>query len=129
MSANVAPRFKDPGKAWVVQISTANTALDGSGTVGTLATAGTNGSLIELVRIKAAGTVTNGMIRLFIHDGTNFRLYKEVAVTATTPSGTVQAFEAEYTPTEDLVLQSGWSLRCSTNNAETFNVFATGGDY
>lgn len=131
MSANVAPRFKDPGKTWVGQVSTANTNLDGSGTIATIVTAGSNGSLIEMVRVKAVVTTTAGMIRIFLHDGSNARLYKEISVTPATPSGTVQSFEAEFMPDLDapLVLQSGWSLRASTNNAETFNIFVTGGDY
>jgi len=69
------------------------------------------------------------MIRLFIHDGSNFRLYKEIAVTAVVPAATVQAFEAEYIPTEPLVLQTGYSLRASTANTETMNIIVTGGDY
>lgn len=129
MAANAIAKFTDGGKVWVGQVSTANTNLDGTGTIATIVTAGSAGSLIELVRVKAVVTTTAGMVRLFIHDGSNARLYKEIAVTAITPSGTVQSFEAEYEPTTPLVLQSGYSLRASTNNAETFNIIATGGDY
>ena len=129
MSANTSPRFTDGGKAWLGQVSVANTALDGTGTIVTIATAGANGSLLQLIRIKAIVTTTVGMIRLFINDGTNTRLYKEIKVTAATPSVTVESFEAEYQPSEPLVLQTGWSLRASTHNAETFNILITGGDY
>jgi hypothetical protein len=129
MSANAAPRFVDPGRTWFGQVSAANTNLDGSGTVVTIVTAGSNGSLIELIRVKAIVTTTAGMVRIFLNDGTSTRLYKEISVTAATPSGTVQAFEAEYEPTDPLILPSGWSLRASTHNAETFNIIVTGGDY
>lgn len=129
MSANVAPRFVDPGKSWQGQVTTANANLDGTGAVVTIVTAGSNGSLIELVRVKAVVTTTSGMIRLFLHDGSTYRLYKEISVSAVTPSGTVQSFEAEYEPTTPLVLQSGWSLRASTANSEAMNVLCFGGDY
>lgn len=110
-------------------ISTANAARDGTGTMGTVLTAGTKGTLVELVKVKATGTTTAGMIRLFLHDGANARLYDEILVSAIVPSGTVASFAAEYIPTKPLVLPTGWSLRVSTNNAEEFVVRATGGDY
>jgi hypothetical protein len=117
------------GVIGIAQISTANTNRDGTGTIGTVATAGAQGTLIELIRVKATGTTTAGMVRLYIHDGANARLLAEISVSAATPSATVQTFEDELTPTTPLVLPSGYSLRASTHNAETFNVFAVGGHY
>ena len=72
-------------------------------------------------------------MRLFIHDGTNARLFREVPVTAATPSGTVQAFAAALSSAQDfgylpLVLPNGYSLRASTHNSESFAVTAVGGD-
>jgi hypothetical protein len=130
MAANSAPRLVLPvnsiGRA---VISTANTARDGTGGMGTVLTAGPEGTLVELVRVIATGTTTAGMVRLFLHDGTAARLWDELAVTAVTPSGTVAAFEGEITPSKPLVLPSGWSLRASTHNAEEFVVHASGGNY
>lgn len=108
------------------QISTANTARDGSGTLGTILTAPAApsiGARVEGVRIIATTTTTAGMVRIFITDGTTTRLIAEVPVTAITPSGTVQAFSADLdTGMFPLVLPPGWSLKAGTNNAETFNV-------
>lgn len=129
MSANTSPRFTDGGRVAIGQVTTANANYDGTGAVVTVMTAGANGSLIQLVRVIATGTSTAGMIRLFIHDGSNFRFYAEIPVTAAIPSATVQAFFGEYSPTEPLVLPTGYSLRASTAKTETFNVIASGGDY
>lgn len=126
---NSVPRFVVTGIVGIASISTANTNRDGTGTIGTVVTAAAQGTLIELIRVIATGTTTAGMVRLYIHDGSNARLYTEIPVTAITPSGTVEAFESEYTPTKPLVLPTGYSLRASTHNAETFLVEATGGDY
>lgn len=116
-------------KTAVAQVTTANTARDGTGTIATVFTAGASGSRIDDVTITAVATTTAGMVRLFLHDGTNARLLREVAVSAITPSGTVAAFTASLTNLA-LVLQSGWSLRASTHNAETFNVCVTrAGDF
>lgn len=116
-------------KTAVAQVSTANTARDGTGTLATVFTAGTNGSRIDDITIVATGTTTAGMIRLFLHDGTNARLWREVAVSAITPSATVSPFSSALGSLA-LVLQTGWSLRASTEKAETFNILVTrAGDF
>ena len=124
-------------KIGIGQISTANTNRDGTGTLGTVFTAGASGSRIDAVEIQATGTTTAGMVRLFLHDGTNARMICEVPVVAVTPSGTVPAWSAlvnsqgmnNGTIQLPISIPTGWSLRASTNNAETFNVIAFGGDF
>lgn len=128
-SPNIAPRFVETAVIGAVSIATANTNRDGTGTIGTVLTAGAQGTLVELVRVVAAGTTTAGVVRLFLHDGSTYYLLKEILVTAITPSTTVEVFSAEFVPTKPLVLPTAWSLRASTNNAETFKVLATGGSY
>lgn len=118
----------------MAQVTTANTARDGTGTIATVFTAGSSGSRIERIIVEATGTTTAGMVRLFINDGSNSRLYFEIPIPAVTPSGTVAAANASVntfsTPTiMPIVIPSGFSLRASTNNAETFNVIAIGGDF
>lgn len=113
-------------------ISTANTNRDGTGTGPATAifTAPAAGSKIEAIRIKARGTTTAGMVRLYLYDGsgTDGHLFEEVPVTAITPSATVETFEAEITY-DNLWIQSGWSITASTHNAETFGVEVFGSDF
>lgn len=128
------PQYAATPRCGIGQVSVANTARDGTGTIATIFTAGANGSRIDAIDIKAVGTTTAGMIRLFIHDGANARLLTEVPVTAITPSGTLPSWEAQHntntmTQVLPLVLPTGYSLRAATNNAETFNVIALGGDF
>jgi hypothetical protein len=106
------------------QVSTANTLRDGTGTIATVISAGSSGTRIDDIAIVATGTTTAGVIRLFLHDGTNARLWKEILVTAITPSTTVTVWSVELKDLA-LVLKTGWSLRASTNNAETFNIEVT----
>jgi len=111
------------------QVTTANTARDGTGTIATVFTAGSSGSRIDDLTIQATATTTAGMIRLFLHDGTNTRLLREISVSAATPSATVAAYTSSLSNLA-LILQSGWSLRASTEKAETFNVIVTrAGDF
>lgn len=127
-----APAFAATPRCAVGQVATANTNRDGTGTVATIFTAGASGSRIERVRIVAAVATTAGVVRLFIHDGTNFRLFDEVLVSAITPSTSVAVFEADVdfsSASGVLLLPTGYSIRASTHNAETFNVFVIGGDF
>lgn len=122
------PQFLTSVRTEMGQISTANTNRDGTGTIASIFTAGASGSKILAIEVKATVTTTAGMIRLFLNDGVNIRLWYEISVSAITlSSGTVQSFYQRIAP--DLLLESGWSLEASTNNAETFNVIITGGDY
>lgn len=121
-------------KCGVGQVSVANTNRDGTGTIVTVFSAGASGSRIDAIDLKAVGTTTAGMVRLFIHDGADARLLTEVPVIALTPSGTLPSWEAQLntntmTQVLPLVLPTGYSLRAATNNAETFNVIALGGDF
>lgn len=127
-----SPAFAATPLCAVAQVSTANTNRDGTGTIATIVTAGASGSKIERIRVAATGTVTAGVVRLFIHDGTNSRLYQEILVSATTPSTTIAIFTADIDFSQSdglLVLPTGYSLRASTHNAETFNVIAFYGNY
>jgi len=130
-----------------VTISTANTNRDGSGTMSILWTApafvdATNpgGSRIERVTVVGTGTVTAGMVRLFVssdaaaNTSSNTFLYEEVPVTATTPATTTQAFAVSlqavtYSTYYPIIIGPGCTLRVSTANAESFVVTAMGGDF
>jgi len=114
----------------LAQATVANTARDGTGTLATILTAGATGARVDAVIFNAPGTVTAGMLRLFITISANTRLIAEIPVVATTPSSTVMAFTVTYIPPVPLVLAAGALFKFSTNNAETFNaipVFA--GDF
>jgi hypothetical protein len=117
-------------QVWAVSLGTANTARDGTGTAPVLVTgAATPGTRIDKLRFVGVGTVTAGMIRVFLNDGTTKRLLREIPVTATTPSGTVAGWEFDWTMSDGIVLPTAaWSILVATNNAETFNAFAYGGN-
>jgi hypothetical protein len=113
------------------RISTANTARNGSGTLGTLVTGAGNGTRVEKITITATGTTTAGMVRLFISDGSNTRAVGEVPVTAITPSASLAAFSAELVRTDGLpyiLVPLSWTLKAGTHNGEEFDLVAECGD-
>lgn len=126
MAAN--PAFATTPRIGIGQVSTANTNRDGTGTIATIITGVAAGTRINEIVVEATTTTTAGMVRLYLNDGTNTRLFDEFVIPAITASGSAQAYRAVKTY-DNLVLPSAsWSLRASTNNAETFNVIIFGAD-
>lgn len=140
---SVQPQYASTPISPIVNFATANTARDGTGTIAVLATGRAPGTRIERVLLKAAATTTAGMIRLFKRDSgiarnadgsiasytaPTWRLLREVAVSAITPSGTVAAWEGEWAPTNGLTLADGDQLGIATHNAEGFNAQVVGGN-
>jgi len=107
-----------------VLISTANSALDGSGTLGSVITGASNGTLVKRITIKAITNTTHGMVRLFVSDGTKTRLIKEVDIPAVTKASVDRSFQFVFLL--NFNLRSGYILKASTENAESFQVIAEG---
>lgn len=124
------PVFVGTDKVGMAQVTTANANRDGTGALVDVFVPGANGGQVDKIEIEAVGVTTAGMIRLYISDGTNHRLWKEVDVTAVAaPGATVKTFTAIVEPSGGMKLQTGYKLRASTEKTETFNIIATGGDY
>lgn len=135
MSVNA--NFAATPKVGLGQVSVANANRDGTGTLATIFSGGASGSIVDKVTATATGTTTAGMIRLYLHDGTNARLVYEMTVDAITPSATTAAW-TETAPVFEqgggnsvfpLLVPNGHSLRASTEKGETFNICAQGGDF
>ena len=125
-----AAQYAATPRTAVGQVTTANTNRNGTGTIATIFTGGSSGSRIDDISIVATGTTTAGVVRLFLHDGTTSYLLQEILVTAITPSTTVQVFSFQLLNQAIILASSSWSLRASTNNAETFNILVTrAGDF
>jgi hypothetical protein len=109
-------------------VSTANTNRDGTGTIVDVLTGVAAGTKVNEIVVQATSSTTAGFVRLYYYDGTNTRLYREVAVTAATPSGTVAAFRTSLTFDNLVLAGSTHKLQASTHNAESFNIQAFAGD-
>lgn len=139
------PAFVTVGQA---AFNTANTNRDGTGTLATLYTTraagpatGGNGGMALWLSVRATATTTNGMVRVFRHNGTTAFLLMEIPVSAVTPSGTVAAWSLSSVPTLsalldplgrlplNVALDPGYSIRISTNNAEAFVATLDVGEY
>lgn len=132
MAVTATPIFIQTPRSEVVAISTANTNRDASGTLSSAVSAGTNGSKVERIDITATGTTTAGVVRIFVFDGSAYKLWREVLVQAITPSATIAVYTNSIdcsSPGSALLLATGRSIKASTHNAETFNVTVILGDF
>lgn len=124
--------FASIPKAFAGYTSTAKTTTaqtNSSTGITDLYTAGSSGSRIDDIWIKAASTTTAGMVRFWLYDGANYTMFYEVAVSAITPSGTVKTFEQSLTNL-GWCIQSGSKICFSMNNAEAIGCIVTrAGDF
>jgi hypothetical protein len=126
------PAFVATPAIGVNDVSTANTARDGSGTIETIFTADANGSRVEEIVVKATADPADSVVVIFLHDGSNYFVFDEFDLgNPAAASTTVEAYRASRTY-ENLVLPSGWSVRASITVALTsgvINVFCFGGHF
>lgn len=116
-------------------LTTADTSLTAPTNVGTVLTAGANGSRIDYIEIQGVATTVAGLVNLFVFDGTNYFLWAQVPILAITSSTTAPAFVANLSSNANanllpLNIPTGYSLRAATSVAQTgIRVNAYGGDF
>lgn len=136
MPAGTTPIFvKQPDVSWSTVITSANTAMDGTGTVLACFTAGADGSFVNRLAVRPLGTNVASVLRVFINNGstnataTNNALIADITLPATTASNT-----ASLNPIDvplNIALPAGFKLNCTigTSISAGVNVVAIGGDY
>lgn len=112
------------------------TNRDGSGATTaapvTFFTAGSGGSKVEEIVVKAEVNPADCTILIFAHDGSAFHLFDEWDIgDPATGSATVASYRENRTY-ENLILKTGWTLRAVVTAAPTsgkIQVFGLGGDF
>jgi hypothetical protein len=145
MAANTAPIFTlTPDLGWgsadgnagtAGPLLTANTAMDGTGTVLTVFTAGASGSYVQRLIARAVGTNVASVLRVFVNNGStnatiaNNTLIAEVTLPITTASA-VSALQPIELPL-NFALPAGYKLNVAlgTTVAAGYRVSVLGGDY
>ena len=136
MAANTSPIFiGTPQAAYASTGVNANTALDGTGTVVTVFTAGTNGARIDDVYLVHLGTNVATVVRFFINNGSsnttasNNILVHEETMAANTLSQTAASVYTIWRA--NLVLPAGYKLNVTigTAIAAGIGVTAIGGNF
>ena len=136
MPANTSPIFPLTPQIAFTTITAANTATDGTGTVATIFTAGTNGGRVDYIRCRALGTNVATVLRVFINNGstnataTNNALFDELTLPVTTASNTSDT-GGDSDVALNLSLPTGYKINVvlATAVAAGWKVTAVGGDY
>jgi hypothetical protein len=136
MTANTAPIFSKAARVqWAANITAANTAKDGTGTISTVFTAGAEGSFLQKLVVRPKGTNVASVLRVFLNNGltnateNNNVLIAEQGLTATTLSEI--AAIAGYDVPINLPIPAGYTVfvTLGTAVAAGYAVAAFGGDY
>lgn len=139
MAVNISPIFIRQGNSIPARIAAANTASDGSGTLVTLITAGTDGTRVDGVRFRnsqATAAASSAMVhRVFLSDtsGANPRLIGEVATAAATRSTIAVGATSIITFDQPIIMRSGQVMSvCQSVYAgvqDQFDAIEFAGDY
>jgi hypothetical protein len=126
-----SPAFISTPRIGRLSLSTANTATDGTGTISDLLVGASAGTRILSVNVQGTATTVAALVNLFLYDGTQWDLFDQVTISATTGSNTAKSYRL-VTAYTDLVLPSAtWKLGATITVAPTtgtVRVAAFGGD-
>jgi hypothetical protein len=126
-----SPAFISTPRIGRLSLSTANTATDGTGTISDLIVGVSAGTRILSVNVQGTATTVAALVNLFLYDGTQWDLFDQITISATTGSNTTKAYRL-VTAYTDLVLPSashklGATITVAPTTG-TVRVLAFGGD-
>lgn len=126
MAAN--PVFAVTPVIGAVSISTQETSLTAPTSFGTLVSGVTAGRRVAEIVVKCAATSVAALVRVFLHDGTNYFLFDEISVAAATSSNTGATTRVSTLYSNLILPSSSWSIRVTTTIAQATHVTAFGAD-
>jgi hypothetical protein len=139
MAVTHQPIFSQTPKLGLVGLAAANATRDGSGTIATAYTAGSNGAYIKRVvftsaqATAAASSAMVGHVFVSIDAGATWQLKAEVAITPVTASNTAIGATATISFTDGLQIPAsaliGVTISVYAGVQDRMQVVVEGGDY
>jgi len=126
-----SPAFISAPRIGRCSLSTANTATDGTGTITDLITGVAAGTRVLSINVQGTATVVAALVNIFLYDGTNYDLFDQFTITATTGSNTVKGYRLVTAYTDLVLPTASWKLGATISVAPssgTVRVAAFGGD-
>lgn len=126
-----SPAFIGTPRIGIATVSTANTAIDGTGTITTLITGAATGTRVLEVDTQCAATSAAALVNLFLSldGGTTWSLFDQITITAATSSATVKANRNLATYANLILPDANARLGCTTTISQATKVIALGGDF
>lgn len=124
------PQFISTPRIAHANTATANTAIDGTGTITEVIQGATGGTRVLELVVKLAATSAAAQVNLFLttDSGTTWRHFDSVTVSAATVSTTVASNRTSRTYANLLLASSAHRVGFTTTISQSTNVFALGGD-
>jgi hypothetical protein len=124
------PSFIGTSRLTTVNVATANTAIDGTGTITSLITGAATGTRILEIDAQCAATSAAALVNIFIttDSGSTWRLFDQITITAATSSNTVKANRNIATYANLVLPDTAARLGVTTTISQSTNVIALGGD-
>lgn len=135
MPANAQPIFPATPNVGSGKVLAANTAVDGTGTLVTVFTAGLNGAIVDSVSIVHLGSNVATVLRLFVKDGANYDLFFEKTIATNALSQTAESVQYDVlfngTDRKRLTIPANVQLVACVGTAIAAGIQVTcfGGDY
>lgn len=125
------PAFIATPRIGVASVSTANTAIDGTGTITTLIIGAATGTRVLEIDTQCAATSAAALVNIFLSldGGTTWNLFDQVTITAATSSNTVKANRNLATYANLILPDANARLGCTTTISQQTRVFAMAGDF
>lgn len=124
------PQFINTPRIAIANTASANTAIDGTGTITTVISGAAGGTRVLEIDVKLAATSAAAQINLFlsIDSGTTWYVFDSITVAAATVSTTTASNRTSRTYANLLLASSAHRVGFTTTIAQSTNVFALGGD-
>jgi hypothetical protein len=126
-----SPAFISTPRIGRCSLSTANTATDGTGTITDLITGVAAGTRVLSINVQGTATTVAALVNIFLYDGTNYDLFDQFTISATTGSTTVKGYRLVTAYTDLVLPTASWKLGATISVAPssgTVRVAAFGGD-
>jgi hypothetical protein len=125
-----SPAFATTPRIGSVALSgSADTSYTSPTNVVTVMTGVAAGTRIAEVVVQMTATVSSAtMVRLWLHDGSTYYLFDEVAIAAATGSQSVKQTRVATTYSNLILPSSSWSLRATVHTVNAGTVTALGAD-
>lgn len=125
------PAFISTARIGRASLSTANTATDGTGVIADLITGAAAGTRVLSINVQGTAATVTALVNIFLWDGTQWDLFDQITISATTGSNTNKGYRL-VTAYTDLVLPSvshklGATITVAPTSG-TVRVSAWGGD-
>lgn len=127
---SATPAFISTPRLTAVNVSSANTAIDGSGVITTLIAGVAAGTRVLEIDAQCAATSAAALVNIFLSldSGSTWKLLDQIAITAATVSTTVKANRNVATYTNLILPGTTAVLGVTTTIAQSTNVVCCAGD-